>query len=103
MRDVLTAGKQRRSSPDGAAFCLGYVRPGLQPEVVAYRGGGSDEAGGLAAVVDVPGDDVEDEDDVELDEEDDGDEPDASYGGDEDAVPASQLDSTPADPEPRGD
>ena len=29
-----------------AAYCFGYVWPGLEPEAVADRGGGSDEAGG---------------------------------------------------------
>src|SRR5262249_24568687 len=50
LRGVLAAGQQRRSPLDGGAFCLGYGWPGLEPEAVADRGGGSDEAGGEVRV-----------------------------------------------------
>jgi hypothetical protein len=51
LRGVLAVGQQRRCPLDGGAFCLGYVWPGLEPEAVADRGGGSDEAGGEVRVV----------------------------------------------------
>jgi hypothetical protein len=50
---VLAAGQQRRGPFDGRLFCLGRPRPGPQPgatEAVAYRGDGSDEAGGKIRV-----------------------------------------------------
>jgi hypothetical protein len=51
LRGVLAVGQQRRCPLDGGAFCLGYAWPGLEPEAVADRGGGSDEAGDEVRVV----------------------------------------------------
>jgi hypothetical protein len=55
LRCVLAVGQQRRSLLGGAAFCLGYRWPGGEPEAVADRGGGSDEAGGEVRVAALPG------------------------------------------------
>jgi hypothetical protein len=83
--------RKRRNRGDG----------GSAPQATTPAGSG-DATGDLAvAVVDVPGDEVEDEDDAELDE-DDVDEPEASYG-DEDAIAAPPLDPTHVESEPRGE